>query len=136
MTDDEIRNSVRQRIIQCRKEKGATQHEVGIYCGKSDNAVSSWEQGLSLPDIATLVKLARFYNKSIAYMYGMEDEPQNQPRYDENKESLTNGVNPKQADSAIVDMLIEKLVNSEVEKKLAENMLKIEKLKNKKTLGD
>lgn len=73
-TDIELRDNIRRILIQCRSEKQLTQTEVGKIVGKSKNAVASWEQGLSLPDATTLYRLARFYQKSIAYMYGEAKE--------------------------------------------------------------
>ena len=70
--DYEIRDRIRAILIECRQEKGVTQTDVGIYLGKSKNAVASWEQGLSMPDAATLFRLAAYYNKPIAFMYGEE----------------------------------------------------------------
>lgn len=67
--DNELRGIIRQNLIRMRKEAGKTQSDIAKYCGKSENAVGSWEQGLSLPDIITLAKLARLYNVSIDQMY-------------------------------------------------------------------
>ncbi len=69
-TDFEIRDHIRTVLIECRKEKGITQSELGKVVGKSKTAVASWEQGLSLPDAATLYRLAAYYQKSISHMYG------------------------------------------------------------------
>ena len=68
--DYEIRESIRNILIECRHEKGVSQTEVGKAVGKSKTAVASWEQGLSMPDAATLYRLAAYYNKSIGYMFG------------------------------------------------------------------
>ena len=51
MSDYEVRQIIRNRLIECRIEANLTQKEVGEIVGKSSNAVASWEQGLSLPDI-------------------------------------------------------------------------------------
>lgn len=69
----EIRDRIRRVLINCRNEKQLTQTEVGKIVGKSKTAVASWEQGLSMPDVATLYRLASYYNKTIAYMYGEKD---------------------------------------------------------------
>lgn len=45
-------------IASKRKEKGYTQQELGERLFVTDKAVSKWERGLSLPDIAILEKLA------------------------------------------------------------------------------
>lgn len=47
-----------QLISTCRKERKLTQKELADYLGVTDKAVSKWECGLSLPDIALLEKLA------------------------------------------------------------------------------
>ena len=74
MKDDnkEMRDKVRRILIELRTENKLTQSEVGDLVGKSKTAVASWEQGLSLPDVVTLYKLARHYNKTMDYMYGEE----------------------------------------------------------------
>lgn len=69
-----VRDSVRQTLIECRKERGLTQTQVGEIVGKTKTAVASWEQGLTIPDIETLYRLALYYKKSINYMYGERDE--------------------------------------------------------------
>ena len=50
-----------------------SQTDVGKIVGKSKTAVASWEQGLSMPDAVTLYRLAAYYEKALAYMYGEED---------------------------------------------------------------
>ena len=72
--DEEIRNTIRCNLIALRNEKGLTQTEVGNIVGKGKNTVGSWEQGLSLPDVQTLYYLAKFYGKSLSYMYGEDNE--------------------------------------------------------------
>lgn len=74
MEDDElIKAKIRKNLIECRIEKGLTQTDVGKLVGKSKTAVASWEQGLSMPDIATLYRLALYYEKTITYMYGEKE---------------------------------------------------------------
>ena len=72
--NEEMRDKIRRILINCRIEKELTQTEVGKVVGKSKNAVASWEQGLSLPDIVTLYKLATYYGKSIDYIRKMAKE--------------------------------------------------------------
>ena len=69
-----IKTNVRNILIECRHEKGLTQTDVGHIVGKSKTAVASWEQGLALPDIATLYRLALYYRKTLEYMCGLEDK--------------------------------------------------------------
>ena len=72
--DERLREIIRNRLIECRKANNLSQTEVGKIVGKSKNAVGSWEQGLSLPDLITLYQLANYYGKSLDYMYGDAEE--------------------------------------------------------------
>lgn len=76
MNDDEqLKNKIRNVLIECRSEHELTQSDVGKIVGKSKTAVASWEQGLSMPDVVTLAHLARYYGKPIDYMFGESDDP-------------------------------------------------------------
>ena len=72
MDDEKLKNTIRQVLIECRKERNLTQTDVGKIVGKSKTAVASWEQGASMPDIVTLHRLATYYGKNIEYMFGEE----------------------------------------------------------------
>ena len=74
MTDTEIRNNVMNILIECRKEKGLTQAELARIIDSKATTVASWEQGKSLPSIQMLYRLAQYYGKTIAYMYGEKEE--------------------------------------------------------------
>ena len=67
-----VKDNVRKALIECRKEAGLTQTQVGELVGKGKTAVASWEQGLTIPDIETLYRLSLYYHKTINYMYGEE----------------------------------------------------------------
>ena len=69
-----IRTKVMNVLIECRKEKGLTQAELADYLGLKPTTIASWEQGKSLPNIQTLYRLAIYYNKKIAYMFGEKEE--------------------------------------------------------------
>lgn len=68
--DEELKNRIRKILICLRKEHELTQTDVGKIVGKGKTAVASWEQGISIPDIVTLHRLATYYHKSIEYMFG------------------------------------------------------------------
>lgn len=70
--DKEIRERIRKILIKCRTEKGISQLELAMIIGSKPTTIASWEQGLSLPNIQTLYKLSKLYDKSIGYMYGEE----------------------------------------------------------------
>ncbi len=74
MTDDEMREIIKNRLIKCRTDKGITQKELSDILGKSMNAIGSWEQGLSLPSITTLYRLSLYYEKTLEYFYGESEK--------------------------------------------------------------
>ena len=73
-TDLEIRTGIMNTLIECRNEKGISQAELAKIIEKSPTAVASWEQGLSLPSVQMLYRLAIYYGKSLEYMYGDREE--------------------------------------------------------------
>ncbi len=58
-------NNVAKQISSLRKSKGLTQSELGERVGVSFQAVSKWERGETLPDIAILPALANVLETSI-----------------------------------------------------------------------
>lgn len=72
MKDEEIRKIIQTRLAECRFEHNLTQKEVGEILGKKPTTVATWEQGKSMPDVETLYRLAKYYDKTIAYMFGEE----------------------------------------------------------------
>ncbi len=52
-------------LVRLRKEKGMTQKELAEKLYVSDKAVSKWERGLSLPDIALLQPMAEVLGASV-----------------------------------------------------------------------
>lgn len=71
--ESEVRRKIRSKITRYRKEAGKTQEDVAKYVGKNSKTVASWEQGYSLPDIETFLKLAIYYNKSVSEMFDLDD---------------------------------------------------------------
>lgn len=61
-----MNNKIGKFIAELRKEKGMTQKELGEKLYISDKAVSKWERGLSIPDLAILEKLASVLNVEIS----------------------------------------------------------------------
>lgn len=72
--DYEVRTKVMNILIECRKEKGLSQRQLADALNSKETTVASWEQGKSLPSIDMLYRLAKYYNKTIGYMYGEEDK--------------------------------------------------------------
>lgn len=60
--------AVGKQIAYLRKNKGLTQSELGERLNISFQAVSNWERGASLPDIALLADLAHILETSVDYI--------------------------------------------------------------------
>ena len=59
MNNEELKITVGSNLSRLRKECGLTQAELAERINYSDKAVSKWERGESLPDVLTLLSLAR-----------------------------------------------------------------------------
>lgn len=69
-TDNELRSIIADRLRKCREEKGLSQTELGLLFDKKKTTISTWERGSSMPDVATLYRLATYYQKTLNYFYG------------------------------------------------------------------
>ena len=56
---------IAQNLIELRKSRNLKQAELSEEIGYSDKTISRWENGTSVPDISTLIKLANFYDVSL-----------------------------------------------------------------------
>ena len=68
-----------QRIQKCRKTKKLSQEYVATVLGVSRQAVSKWENDLSVPDTLNYVNLAKIFGVSVEYLVfgegdGLEEE--------------------------------------------------------------
>ena len=63
--ENTIEKIIAQNLIELRKSKKLKQSELSEAIGYSDKTISRWENGSTLPDISTLIKLAEFYNVSL-----------------------------------------------------------------------
>ena len=62
------------RIKQLRSEKKLTAKALASFVGLSTNIVYEWEHGRSIPGIETLCLLSRFFEVSVDYLIGNEDD--------------------------------------------------------------
>lgn len=67
-----IRETMRINIINKRKEFQWTQTELAEKVGLKKNTIASWEQGLSSPDIDTVVKLLELFDMNFNDFIGIE----------------------------------------------------------------
>lgn len=61
------------QIARLRKEQEITQTALAGYLNVSPQAVSRWENGVSVPDICLLPQIAAFFNVSIDELFGVTD---------------------------------------------------------------
>ena len=66
-------------VAQLRKEKGLMQKDLAEKLYVSDKAVSKWERGLSIPDVALLVPLAELLGVSVTELLECRRLPQDTP---------------------------------------------------------
>ena len=62
-------------IAACRKSSNMTQLELAERLNYSDKAVSKWERGESVPDVVTLVQLAREFGVTLDQLVCGDGEP-------------------------------------------------------------
>lgn len=70
-----------EKITVLRKEKGMTQEELAEKVGVSSQAVSKWENGNAMPEVALLVMLSRILNCSVDNILHPEYYHINRPNY-------------------------------------------------------
>ncbi len=63
-----------KNIRELRKRKGLTQEQLAESIGISFQAVSKWENGITLPDVSTIPILAAFFEVSIDELFGFSIE--------------------------------------------------------------
>ena len=65
-----------ERIYKCRKAKKLSQEYVATILGVSRQAVSKWENDLSVPDTVNYINLAKIFGVSVEYLaFGEGDGP-------------------------------------------------------------
>lgn len=63
-----------QRLIELRTDKQLSQKELARQIGVSDSAVCFWETGVNEPKASYLLQLSKFFNVSLDYLLGLEDD--------------------------------------------------------------
>ena len=65
MDDEKLKNQIGANIAAYRKSRGMTQATLAEKLNYSDKAVSKWERGESVPDVMTLVAIARQFGVTV-----------------------------------------------------------------------
>ena len=68
-----MKNLIKERLKELRKENKLTQKQIAKILNKSETGYASWEQGLAEPSINDLILLSDYYRVSIDYLVGKED---------------------------------------------------------------
>lgn len=63
------------RLRELREARKITQSQLGEYIGAKKSAISLWESGKRQPDQETLVRLASYFDVSVDYLLGREEQP-------------------------------------------------------------
>ena len=66
--------TIGENIAQYRKEKGLTQAKLGEMVGVSNQAVSKWESGMTIPDVMLLPEISKALGVSLTDLYGIPNE--------------------------------------------------------------
>lgn len=69
-----MENVIGKKIKRIRKKLGITQTEFGNLFGVSKQSVSSWENGVNMPDVASLIDIAKKCNVDILYLIGLNEK--------------------------------------------------------------
>ncbi|MBR3613928.1 MAG: helix-turn-helix transcriptional regulator [Clostridia bacterium] len=65
-----------ERIKELRKEHNLSQEEFGrIFTNKiAQSTIGTWEKGLREPPFRAIIEMAKYFNVSIDYLFGIEEE--------------------------------------------------------------
>ena len=76
-----------ERLQQARKMTGVSQRRAAEEFGISKVGYQNYEYGRKMPSASKLPRLARFFNVSLDYLFGLSDVPQ-PPKLDEKTMAL------------------------------------------------
>jgi len=62
----------RDKLFQLRKKTGLTQAELADTLNVSRQAISKWEMGTTVPDVANILALSRVFNVTVDYLVNDE----------------------------------------------------------------
>ncbi len=66
--------SIRENIARLRKKKELTQAELGEMLGVSNQAVSKWESGMTMPDVMLLPEISKVLGVTLTDLYGIPEK--------------------------------------------------------------
>ena len=83
---NDLKLIVAKNITELRKQHGMTQLQLAEKLNYSDKAVSKWERGESVPDVAVLVEIAELFSVTLDYLVKAEHtEADTKPQSEEER---------------------------------------------------
>lgn len=76
-----------ERLKELRISQNLSQEELGeIFCEKkAQSTIGTWERGNREPSMEDIVKIANYFNVSIDYLFGIEEDKRGVSTYKEEK---------------------------------------------------
>lgn len=71
---DNIKTPFSKNLRNLREEKNLPQDKFANEIGYSKSIISEWENGKKTPNAIALIKLSQYFEKSIDFLVGLEDE--------------------------------------------------------------
>ncbi len=68
-----MKNIIKERLRELRKENGYTQKFVAKAINKSETGYASWEQGLAEPNLNDIILICELYGVTSDYLIGLKD---------------------------------------------------------------
>lgn len=104
-----MEKSFGQRFCELRRTKTLTQEQVAERLSVSPQAVSKWENDISMPDVSLLSAIAKMFGTTIDSLLGEEDKPEATYTPPENRKEINSMllkvvVNSKQGDKVKVNL--------------------------------
>lgn len=83
MNDTELRKTIADNLKRFREGRDLSQTDLGTLLGKEKTTISTWERGVSMPDILTLHKLSKLYGVELEdfYVNGSEATAKKKKKY-------------------------------------------------------
>jgi len=133
-SDNTEKNSFGSRLKELRLRKQITQEQLATYLGVSKSAVGMWEGEKREPDLETVLKVADYFEVSVEYLLGRENQTVNNSglimngnnsNFNDNNVSIGNSANGQ-----IIDQFIELFNKLSIEDKIATMNFVLEKSRN------
>lgn len=101
------------RLKECRKMSGKTQVEIAQLIGITRAAYSNIENGRREPDFASLNTLADYFDVTVDYLLGREQNEKPATKNDDGPREIPGYDKLTPANRAAIDQLIENLLKSQ-----------------------